>query len=240
MQDTPEATPEPTPNPTPNPMEAYSGNWTWECGDGSLIWELYADGKCLVPEQSYGIWSLSDETLTMTLAEDFSLQILEEDGFVKLYCPLINQTLVRCEEREAAYAAKFVDVALTSENFWEYFRLERVPAPVDENGKRIFKETYIFRNTQYENGLIFWSERDIGIDLVYWWSYRLHIDKAPYGAVVYEDYYNSTAAEGTLTFIRSDHVTEHSYDGAVRRIVTNSGETLTETFEGFRYDGYPY
>ena len=240
---------EPTPAPTPNPLEAYSGSWTWECGDGSIVWELYDDGRFLVPEQVYddyrklagfGTWRIDTDSLVMTLAEEFSLHIVEEDGFVKLYCPLLNQTLVRCEDREAAYGAKFVDVELTSENFWEYFRLEKVPAPVDESGARIFKEVYVFRNTQYENGLIFWSESDVQVDLVYWWSYRLRIDKAPYGAVVYEDTYNSTAAEGKLTFIRSDHVASHSYDGTVRSVVTNCGETVTEQFDSFRYGAYPY
>lgn len=246
---TAEEPPEPTPEPTPNPLEAYSGNWTWECGDGGIVWELYDDGRFLVPEQTYdnyrklagfGTWSIDGDALSMMLAEAFSMQIVEEDGFVKLYCPLLNQTLVRCEEREAAYGAKFVDVELTSENFWDYFRTEQVPSPVDENGERIYKEVFVFRNTQYENGLIFWSESDVRIDLVYWWSYRMHTDKAPYGAAVYVDNYNSTAAEGKLTFIRSDHVAEHSYDGTVRRIVTNCGETVTETFDEFRYGNYPY
>lgn len=244
-----EEPPESTPAPTPNPLEAYSGSWTWEQGDGSIVWELYADGRFLVPEQTYdtyrkiagfGTWCIGDGSLTMTLAESFSMQIMEEDGFTKLYCPLLNQTLVRCEDREAAYSAKFVDVELTDENFWEYFLLEKVPVPVDENGERIYKEVFVFRNTQYENGLIFWAEEDVRIDLVYWWSYRLRIDKAPYGAAVYVNNYNSTAAEGKLTFIRSDHVAEHTYDGTVRRVVTNSGETVTEAFDAFRYGGYPY
>jgi len=241
--------PEPTPEPTPNPLEAYSGSWTWERGDGSVVWELYADGRVLVPEQTYdkyrrlagfGTWRIDSGSLVMTLAEEFSMQIKEEDGFVKLYCPLLNQTLVRVDEREAAYGAKFVDVELTSENFWDYFRLEKVPAPVDENGERIYKEVFVFRNTQYENGLIFWSEEGVQIDLVYWWSYRMRIDKAPYGAAVYVDTFNATAAEGKLTFIRSDHVKEYSYDGHARCIVANSGETVTEVFDSFCYGEYPY
>lgn len=240
---------EPTPAPTPNLLEAYSGSWTWERGDGSIVWELYDDGRVLVPEQTYdtyrklagfGTWRIEGDGLVMTLAESFPMQVAEEDGFVKLYCPLLNQTLVRVDEREAAYSAKFVDVELTPENFWDYFRLEQVPAPVDENGERIYKEVFVFRNTQYENGLIFWSESNVQIDLVYWWSYRLRIDKAPYGAAVYVDTYNSTAAEGKLTFIRSDHVAQHTYDGNVRSIIANSGETVTETFDSFRYGEYPY
>lgn len=241
--------PESTPEPTPNPLEAYIGDWTWEQGDGSIVWELYEDGRFLVPEQTYdtyrklagfGTWRIVDDCLVITLAEDISMQIVEEDGFVKLYCPLLNQTLVRCEDREAAYGAKFVDVKLTSENFWDYFQLEQVPSPVDENGDRIYKEVFVFRNGKYDDGLIYWSESNVSVDLVYWWTYRLHMDKAPYGTAVYVDYYNFTEAEGILTFIRSDHVAKHSYDGAVRKVVANSGETMTETFDSFRYGEYPY
>lgn len=176
----------------------------------------------------------------MTLAEVFPLKIVEEDGFVKLYCPLLNQTLVRCEEREAAYAAKFVDVELTAENIWDYFRLEQVPSPVDENGERIYKEVFVMRNAQYENGLVYWSESDVQMDFIYWTTYDLRAEKAPYGVSFYVDSFNSVTAEGRLTFVKSDHVTEYAYDGAQRTVVLYSGETKTETFEKFRYGNYPY
>jgi len=242
-------TAEPTPAPTPNPLEAYSGQWTWESGDGSIVWKLFDDGAFLVPQQTYdgyrsiaglGTWDIEQDGLRMTLADEFSMQIVEEDGFVKLYCPLLNQTLVRCEEREAAYAAKFVDVQLTDENIWDYFRLDQVPAPVDENGERIYKEVFVMRNAQYENGLIYWTDEDVRLDLVYWWSYRLHADGAPYGVAFYVKNFNSAAAEGQITFIRSDHVAEYNYDGNVRTVVMNSGEVLTERFKNFRYGNYPY
>ena len=241
--------PEPTPEPTPNPLETYSGEWTWEFGDGSVVWELYDDGRFLVPEQTYdtyysiagyGTWRVEKDCLMMTLAADFPLRIIEEDGFSKLYCPLLNQTLVRCTEREAAYAAKYVDVQLTSENVWDYFRLEQVPSPVDENGERIYKEVFVMRNVQYDNGLLFWSESDVHMDFIYWTTYHLRAEKAPYGLNFYVNNFNSVTADGCLTFIRSDHVAEYTYDGEYRCVALNSGETKTELFEGFRYGDYPY
>lgn len=247
MQTEPEPTPEPT--PTPNPLEAYSGEWTWEGGDGSVVWKLFDDGRFLIPEltydtyrsiSGYGTWRIGEDELYMTLAEEFPLLFVEEDGFTKLYCPLLNQTLVRSADREAAYAAKFVDVELTSENIWEYFALEKVPSPVDENGDRIYKEVYVVRNAQYDNGLIYWSESDVQMDLVYWSTYDLRIEKAPYGVNFYVKNFNSVTAEGTLTFIRGDHVADYMYDGLQRKLVLNSGETKTEDFDTFRYGNYPY
>ena len=242
-------TTQPTPEPTPNPLEAYSGEWTWEFGDGSIVWTLYDDGRILMPEQSYdgyrsiggfGSWSITDSGLSMTFAETYPLRIVEEDGFVKLYCPLMNQTLVRTHQREAAYAAKYVDVTLTDENLWEYFRLEQVPSPTDENGQRIYKEVFVFRSTRYDSGLLYWSEEAISLDFTYWWSYQMHMDRAPFGVSVYVDNYNAYSAEGSLTFVRSDHVAEHRYDGKTRTVVLNSGETKTEAFDSFRYGNYPY
>lgn len=241
--------PQPTPAPTPNPLEAYSGDWTWEFGDGSIVWHLYDDGRILMPEQTYdgyrqiggfGSWTLSESGLTVTFGDTYPLQLVEEDGFAKLYCPLLNQTLVRTEQRQEAYAAKYVDVILTDENLWDYFRLEQVPAPTDENGERIYKEVFVFRSTQYDNGLLYWAEKDVALDVTYWWSYRMHMDRAPFGVSVYVGRYDSHAAEGKLTFVRSDHVAEQFYDGKTRRLMLNSGETKTETFETFRYGNYPY
>ena len=244
-----EEEPEPTPTPTPNPLEAYSGTWTWEFGDGSVEWILYDDGRILVPQQTYdgyrsiggfGTWDLAAEGINMTLAETYPLQHVREDGFDKLYCPLLNQTLVRTEEREAAYAAKYVDVTLTSENLWEYFRLEKVPSPVDADGNRIYKEVFVMRSVPYDNGLVHWSEEEVRLDFVYWSTYGLHVDGAPYGVNFYVNRFNSAKAEGTLTFVKADHVAEYTYDGAQRVVVLNSGETLRETFETFRYGNYPY
>jgi len=237
------------PEPTPNPLEEYSGEWTRESGDGSIVWELRDDGSCLIPDQTYdevrsigcyGTWSITADGLAIEPARQLSVTVLEEDGFVKLYCPLLNQTLVRCEERRAAYEAKYVDVKLSAKNFWKYFEFDQVSSPVDENGDRIYKEVFVMRNAKYDDGLIFWAESDVRIDMVYWWTYKMHLDKVPYGASFFVKNYNSVEAEGTMTFVRSDHVASYEYNGKKRTVVLNSGETLSETFDDFRYKKYPY
>lgn len=237
------------PEPTPNPLETYSGQWTWECGDGGEVWTLYDDGRVLLPPQSYdgyrtvggfGSWTIGEEGLLMTFAETYPLYIREEDGFQKLYCPLLNQTLVRVENREAAYGAKFVDVELNAENVWNYFRLERVPYPVDENGQPIYKEVFVMRNAQYENGLVYWSESDVRLDFIYWTTYHLRCEQVPYGVNFYVDDLNGVTAKGRLTFVRADHIADYVYDGNERVVVLNSGETSNDAFETFRYGDYPY
>ena len=241
--------PEPMPAPTANPLGAYSGTWTWEFGDGSLVWTLYDDGRILVPKETYdgyryvegfGTWDLAADGVTVTLAERYPLHFVQEDGFDKLYCPLLNQTLVRTEEREAAYAAKYVDITLTADNMWDYFRLEKVPNPVDENGERIYKEVFVMRSVPYDSGLLYWSEQDVRLDFIYWTTYHLRAETAPYGVNFFVNGFNSVDATGKITYVKADHVAEYSYDGAQRVIVLNSGESLKESFEGFRYGDYPY
>lgn len=238
-----------SPEATPNPLSAYSGDWTAETGEGSVVWHFRDDGSVTVPVQSVdayqsmgglGAWSLTDAGLTVSLDRELLLVSLTEDGYTKLHCPLLNQTLVRTHEREAAYGKKFVDVTLTSENLWDYFALRQVSEPTDESGERLWKEVFVMTSPVYEEGLVYWSERDVETDFVYWTAYELQADKAPYGVTFYVDAFNSVHAEGTLTFVKRDYVAEYHCDGDSRRVVLTDGTTMETTFETFRYDGYPY
>lgn len=237
------------PEPTPNPLETYSGKWTWEFGDGSIEWSFYDDGRVLVPEQVYdeyrriggfGTWNLTENGISVSLADTYSVPIVEEDGFTKLYFPPLNQTLVRVEEREAAYGEKYVDVELSEQNIWDYFRMEKVPSPVDENGERIYKEVFVMRSVPYDSGLFYWAEEDVRLDFVYWTTYHLRAERAPYGVNFYVNNFNSVDARGKMTFVKADHVDRYSYDGKQRVVVLKSGETMSESFDAFRYGNYPY
>lgn len=237
------------PEATPNPLAAYCGQWTAETGDGSIVWDFREDGTVVVPEQAVdrfrsiggmGTWTLTDEGLSVMLAEPVELRLVTEDGFTKLHCPLLNDTLVRTHERETAYGAKFVDVELTDETVWDWFALKQVDAPVDEKGERIWKEVFVMTSPVYEQGLVYWDERGVEVDFVYWTTYELQADKAPYGVSFYVDDFNSVTARGTLTFVREDHVAAYVCDGRHRTVTLNDGASREETFQSFRYDGYPY
>lgn len=214
-----------------------------------MVWSLRDNGTVIVPEQQVdpysviggvGTWGGTEQKLTVMLDRQVCLIPVSEDGYVKLHCPLLNQTLVRCDEREAAYEAKFVDVTLTDGNVWEYFALEQVPAPVDENGARIWKEVFVMTSPVYGEGLVYWSEKNVEIDFVYWTTYRQQADKAPYGVNFYVDEFNSVTARGTLTFVKADHVSEYRCDGDARTVVLKGGARSDQTFTDHRYDGYPY
>lgn len=233
----------------PDPLWIYCGDWTAETGDGSVVWSLRADGTAVVPRQAVddyrriggvGDWGLTDEGLTVKLDRDLALIPLTEDGYTKLHCPLLNQTLVRVEEREAAYGRKFVDVTLTDENFWDYFVLRQVSEPVDAYGQRLWKEVFVMTSSVYEDGLVYLSERDVEVDFVYWTTYELQADRAPYGVTFYVDDFNAVTAKGTLTFVKSDYIAEYHCDGSSRKVVLTDGTTMETTFDTFRYDGYPY
>lgn len=242
---------DPEPTVTPNPLSAYSGTWTAETGDGSVIWTLSEDGQAFVPEQTYdgyrrvggtGTWRIHDDgtELTVELMEPVKLRIVEEDGYTKLHCPVQNVTLVRTAQRQAAYEAKFVDLTLTDENYGDYFYLEQVPSPTDEHGERIYKQVFVMRSGVYDEGLVFWAEDQVEIEFTYWTTYRLRSNGAPYGVSFYVDNFNSVTAEGTLTFVRSDHIKSYSYDGKTRVVELNCGTVLRESFETFRYGAYLY
>ena len=239
------------PEPTPALPAELCGDWTAETGDGSLIWSLTEDGTARIPIQEntalgrmggYGSWSWEEATQTVTVDFGKRLQFsrLEEDGFSKLFCPELNVTLVRTADYAAAREQKFVTVELTDENVWDYFILEQVPAPVDETGARIYKEVFVMRNAQYDNGLLYWDEQDVNMEFIYWTTYDLNVLKAPYGVNFYVNTFNSVKASGTLTFIRSDYVQHYNYTGTQRTLTLCTGETKTETFTQFRYGNYPY
>lgn len=235
--------------PTESPLTAYVGQWTEERGDGGILWQFREDGTVLVPMQAVdpyrelgglGTWTADGETLSVRLGEPVSLEVVTEDGFVKLYCPLLNLTLVRAEEREQAFADKYVEVELTDENLWEYFHLEQVPAPVDEQGERIYKELFVMRSSLYEDGWVFWGEEAVELRLTYWTTYELRTTKAPFGVNFYVDTFQQSKARGTLLFVKADHVAEYSYTGHRREVCLQTGEGKTEDFEGYRYAQYPY
>ena len=234
--------------PTPVPS-VLCGDWVAETGDGEAVWQFRADGMVYVPTVAMdayrtmggmGTWIHEGDMVTVTLHEEIILHVITEDGFTKLHCPAINSTLVRSHERQDAYDAKFVDVTLTDDNVWEYFKLQQQEAPVDENGERIWMEVFVMGSGVYDSGLLYWSERDVELDFVYWTTYRLQADRAPYGVSFYVDNFNSVTAKGTVTFVRMDHVAEYHCDGNSRRLVLNDGTRWEQTFSDYRYDGYPY
>ena len=219
------------PVPTPVPS-VLCGEWVLETGDGGAVWLFREDGTVYVPTvplDAYyamgglGSWTHEGDRVTITLHEEIELNVLTEDGFTKLHCPAINSTLVRSHERQAAYDAKFVDVTLTDENVWEYFQLRQQDAPVDENGERIWMEVFVMCSGVYDSGLLYWSEQDVELDFVYWTTYQLQADRAPYGVNFYVDSFNSVTAKGTVTYVRKDHVAEYHCDGDSRRLVLNDG-----------------
>ena len=238
-----------TPAPTENPLEFYCGAWTAETGDGAAIWQLRSDGSALIPETAVdkyrsiggmGTWGIGGDGLWLQLSEEVTLRAVSEDGYTKLYCPLLNVMLVRAEEREAAYGLKYVDVQLTDENLWQYFRLRRQEAPVDASGERIWKEVFVMDSPVYDSGLVYWSESDVELEFVYWTTYRLQAYKAPYGVSFYVDDFNRVSASGTLTFVKSGYVADYHCDGSSRSVTLTGGETIATKFEDFRYDGYLY
>ena len=239
------------PEPAPQLSEELCGDWTAETGDGSLVWTLSEDGTACIPIQEqtpegriggYGTWSWeeSSQTVTVSFGKQLHFSRMQEDGFDKLFCPELNMTLVGLEHYEAARSKKFVVAELTDENIWDYFMLEQVPNPMDENGERIYKEVFVMRNAQYDSGLLYWGERDVNMEFIYWATYDLNVLKAPYGVNFYVDDFNSVKASGTLMFIRAEYVEDEAYTGRERTLTLYTGETKTETFDGFRYAQYPY
>ena len=234
--------------PTPAPS-VLCGEWVLETGDGTAVWQFCEDGRVYVPAVAldayrtmggFGTWVHEGDTVTITLHTEIPLRVLSEDGYTKLFCPAINGTLVRSHERQTAYDAKFVDVTLTDKNVWDYFRLQQQEAPVDENGERIWMEVFVMGSGVYDSGLLYWSEQDVEMDFVYWTTYQLQADRAPYGVSFYVDSFNSVTAKGTVTYVRRDHVAEYHCDGNSRRLVLNDGTVWEQTFADHRYDGYPY
>ena len=238
------------PSVTPAPS-VLLGDWVPETGGGETVWQFREDGTVLVPQTALdayrtmgglGTWQHTEgtDTLTVTLHEEIPLTVLTEDGFTKLHCPAINGTLVRSQERQAAYDAKFVDVRLSDENVWEYFSLRQQEAPVDESGERIWKEVFVMCSPMYDRDLLYWSEQNVELDFVYWTTYQLQADRAPYGVSFLVDDFNSVTAKGTVTYVRRDHVAEYHCDGDSRRVVLNDGTVWQQDFEDYRYHGYPY
>ncbi len=237
-----------TPEPTANPYLVWAGEWTGETGDGSEVWYLLEDGRVRLPALSpdgyrtiggYGSWTVG-ETLTVQVGDTLTLQPVSEDGLEKLYCPELNKLLVRTGEREAAYGAKFLEVQVTADTVKDYIYFEKVPAPTDESGQRIWKEVFVLRSSLYEQGWLYWGEREVDLDFRYWDSYHLDAEKMPFGVSFYVQNFNEIKASGTLVFIKADHVTEQQYDGDVRRLVCCSGEVWEEWFETHRYGEYVY
>lgn len=235
---------------TPSPYAELCGIWTDEY-TGTVVWDLRDDGTAVIPITQYngyerlggyGTWmpAESADCLSVQAGADVELRVFEEDGFVKLWCEELKITFVRAEEQSAARSAKYVDVTLTTENLWEYCSLEQVASPVDENGERIYKQIFVMRNPLYDQGLVYWDDKDIDLEFVYWTTYRLQAKQMPYGVNFYVNSFNSVSAKGTITFVKADHVREYSYRDNCRTVVLASGETKTDSFGGIRYEEYPY
>lgn len=201
---------------------------------------LMEDGTFAI-EDVTGTWSLSEDLTTVTLTlEDLtaSLEVTQEDGFTKLLGELFKNKFfayVKEEDYQAAFDAKYVAVALTSDNFRDYIGESTYVGTTTTNNGLMY--CYFYPSQAYDDGLVYLG---CNCQLVEYATYtngssitinaQFPVMTGSYDQIASASW--SGSASGYMFYLKADHVAANyiSEDGYRTLELTNG---VTMTFNGY-------
>ena len=196
------------------------------------------DGTASIGAYEYD-WTLNQnlETIRFEGSSRIVLAVENHDGLLCLHNPDL-MTCLKQEDFDAFDSEALVTVNFESEDPEEYFGEAMDLGPLtSEEGKETGARLFAFRSKAYENGLVYFHT-GILFALNYKGSGREHgVLYEPYGASYVTDakqlgVLKVTGINGTITFIRSEYVSDLSYDAETgERVIqlTNGIELRTSS-----------
>jgi|GEM_PF-6297448 len=218
--------------------EQIVGSWMNLYGDSYATQSLrFDDDMSCLCDGVRGTWQMNLDYATVDVVDSYGGGILydlhteEVAGDTRLTDGY--SVFVRAEDYDRIRDQMFVTVQINRENFSQYMTFTRIGNQEDSSGQP-FGSTYMFTSNVYSQGLILYSvSEDFYFEAELWDDYHEEgytpftwtISRDYPFAVVYAwdaetyDLTAITAARGTLTFIRSQYVSENYADNDGDRVL---------------------
>lgn len=216
--------------------------------------EIREDGTASISDFEYE-WTLNPnlETIRFEGNGRIVLAVEDHDGLLVLQNPEL-MTCMKQGDYSDFESKAIVTVSVTKSSLGEYFGDAMDLGPLlDADGKETGARLFAFRSSAYDNGLVFFRSGD-AFKLEYSAGKKLHgALYEPYGASYITDAkllasLKATDADDTITFIRSQYVSDLCFDAETgERVITltngielRTSSGMNPSYKGSSFNAYDY